>query len=119
MLRTPVSLAVLHAVALFGICLGLSGLSVGLGTLYPNFAEDNPSKIVAGFGGTLNLVLSLGFVLAVIAVQAVSGFVGGEGAYVETSGWVVGGMAAIVALSLAACLLPMALALRAIRRLEI
>jgi len=119
MLRTPVSLAVLHAVALFGICLGLSGLSVGMGTLYPNFAEDNPSKIVAGFGGTLNLVLSLGFVLAVIAVQAISGFVGREGGAAQPSTWVVGGMVAIVALSLAACLLPMGLALRAIRRLEI
>lgn len=52
MLRTPPAIAVLHAVTLFGICLGLSGLSVGLGALYPNFSEDNPSKIVSGFGGT-------------------------------------------------------------------
>jgi len=122
MLRTPVSLAALHAVALFGICLGLSGLSVGLGTLYPNFAEDNPSKIVAGFGGTLNLVLSLGFVLTVIAVQAVPGFVllrEGGAASPEASTWVVGTMAAIIVVSVTACLVPMALALRAIRKLEI
>jgi len=26
--------------------LGLSGLAVGLGAVYPNFSEDNPSKIV-------------------------------------------------------------------------
>lgn len=122
MLRTPVSLAALHAVALFGICLGLSGLSVGLGTLYPNFAEDNPSKIVAGFGGTLNLVMSLGFVLAVIAVQAVPGFVllrEGGGASPDAPLWVVGSMAAIMVVSLTACLAPMALALKAIRKLEI
>ena len=122
MLKTPVSLAALHAVALFGICLGLSGLSVGLGTLYPNFAEDNPSKIVAGFGGTLNLVMSLGFVLTVIAVQAVPGFVllrEGGAASPDAASWVVGTMAAILIVSVAACLIPMALALRAIRRLEI
>ncbi|HEU4339524.1 MAG TPA: hypothetical protein VFS19_05610 [Planctomycetota bacterium] len=122
MLKVPVSMAALHAVALFGICLGLSGLSVGLGTLYPNFAEDNPSKIVAGFGGTLNLVLSLGFVIAVMAVQAVPGFVllrEGGAASPDASSWVVGTMAAILALSLAACLIPMALALKAIRKLEI
>lgn len=121
MLKTPVSVAALHAVALFGICLGLSGLSVGLGTLYPNFAEDNPSKIVAGFGGTLNLVLSLGFVLAVMAVQAVPTLVRlreGGGALPDSSTWVVGTMAAILALSLAASLIPMAFALKAIRRLE-
>ena len=36
----------------------LSGLSVGLGALFPNFKEDNPSKIVSSFGGTLCLVIS-------------------------------------------------------------
>jgi ABC-2 type transport system permease protein len=122
MLKSPPSLAALHAVALFGICMGLSGLSVGLGTLYPNFAEDNPSKIVAGFGGTLNLVLSLGFVIAVIAIQAAPWFVlfreGGPAAP-DASMWVVGTMAAILVLSLAACLIPMGMALKAIRKLEI
>jgi len=122
MLKSPLSLAALHAVALFGICLGLSGLSVGLGTLYPNFAEDNPSKIVAGFGGTLNLVLSLGFVISVIAIQAAPWFVlfkEGGTASPDASTWVVGSMAAILALSLAACLIPMGMALKAIRKLEI
>ncbi len=122
MLKTPLSMAALHAVALFGICLGLSGLSVGLGTLYPNFAEDNPSKIVAGFGGTLNLVMSLAFVIAVIAIQAVPGFVlfrEGGPASPDASAWVVGTMAAILAVSLIGCLVPMAMALRAIRKLEI
>ena len=37
----------------------LSGLAVGLGALFPNFKEDNPSKIVSGFGGTLCLVVQL------------------------------------------------------------
>jgi len=44
---------------------------VGLGAIYPNLKEDNPSKIVAGFGGTLNLVLSLIFVLSIIGLEAV------------------------------------------------
>jgi ABC-2 type transport system permease protein len=122
MLKTPMTLAVLHAVALFGICLGLSGISVGLGTLYPNFTEDNPSKIVAGFGGTLNLVLSLAFVLSVILVQGAGTYLhlrmGGPGAS-EFQGWVVVSMAAIVVLSLAACFIPLALGLRSIRKLEI
>jgi len=122
MLRTPAALALLHAVALFGICLGLSGLAVGLGALYPDFREDNPSKIVSGFGGTLNLVLSLLFVLAVLTLQAVPCFlyygrwVLGPAAF----RWVVAGaMAGIGILSAAVCLVPMSLGLRAIRRLEI
>ena len=122
MLRTPLALAVLHAVSLFGICLGLSGLSVGLGAIYPNFAEDNPSKIVSGFGGTLNLVLSLIFVLLVLAAQAIPCFYyfgrwALTGAQFRTI--IVVAMAAIAAVSLAACLVPMSMALRAVRRLEI
>src|SRR5581483_2595751 len=42
----------------------LNGLAVGLGVLYPNFKEANPSKIVSGFGGTLCLVLSFVYILA-------------------------------------------------------
>ncbi|MFN3484944.1 MAG: putative ABC transporter permease subunit, partial [Planctomycetota bacterium] len=120
MLRTPVALAILHAVALFGICLGLSGLAVGLGALYPNFAEDNPSKIVSGFGGTLNLVLSLAFVLGVLAVQAVPCFfLLGRWSGTEFRVMIVLAMGVIALLSLAACLGPMSLDLRALRRLEL
>jgi ABC-2 type transport system permease protein len=121
MLRTPPALAALHAVTLFGICLGLSGLSVGLGAVYPNFAEDNPSKIVSGFGGTLNLVVSLGFVGLVLAAQAVPCFYffGRALTGFEFSGAVVLSMGGIAVLSLVACLAPMTMALRAIQRLEI
>jgi ABC-2 type transport system permease protein len=122
MLRTPLALATLHAVALFGICLGLSGLSVGLGAVYPNFAEDNPSKIVSGFGGTLNLVLSLIFVLLVLAAQAIPCFYYfGRWALTgaQFRGVIVGCMAGIAVLSLVACLAPMTLALRRVRQLEI
>jgi ABC-2 type transport system permease protein len=41
---------------------GLVGLSIGLGSLYPNFKEDNTSRIVSGFGGTLNFVIALFYV---------------------------------------------------------
>ncbi|MFM1768820.1 MAG: hypothetical protein RJA22_1349 [Verrucomicrobiota bacterium] len=48
--------------------LTLNGLSVGLGALYPNFKEDNPSKIVSGFGGTFCLVLSFLYILASVVL---------------------------------------------------
>jgi ABC-2 type transport system permease protein len=46
--------------------LSLNGLAVGLGVLFPNLREANPSKIVSGFGGTLCLVLSFLYILASI-----------------------------------------------------
>jgi ABC-2 type transport system permease protein len=48
---------------------GLAGLAVGLGALYPNFNEDNPARIVSGLGGTLNLLLSIGYITVVVAAQ--------------------------------------------------
>lgn len=48
---------------------GLAGLAVGLGTLYPTFTEDNPARIVSGMGGTLNLLVSIGYITLVVAAQ--------------------------------------------------
>lgn len=50
---------------------GLSGLAVGLGALYPTFTEDNPARIVSGMGGTLNLLLSVGYIALVVAAQII------------------------------------------------
>jgi ABC-2 type transport system permease protein len=48
----------------------LNGLAVGLGALYPNLKEDNPSKIVSGFGGTFCLVLSFLYILGSVVLLA-------------------------------------------------
>lgn len=36
----------------------------------PSFRETDPSKIAAGFGGTLNLVTGLGYLILVIVLMA-------------------------------------------------
>ena len=53
---------------------GLVGLSIGLGTVYPNFKEDNSAKIVSGFGGTLNFIIALLYVSFIIILFAVPYF---------------------------------------------
>jgi ABC-2 type transport system permease protein len=70
MLGMPWQVIVVHAVTIGVVALGLSGLSVGLGALMPNFRETDPSKIAVGFGGTLNLVAGLLFLLIVVAAMA-------------------------------------------------
>jgi ABC-2 type transport system permease protein len=52
---------------------GLCGLAVGLGALFPNLKEDNPSKIVSGFGGTLCLVISFVYIVLYVTLVAVPG----------------------------------------------
>ncbi len=48
----------------------LSGLAVGLGALFPDFKEDNPARIVSGFGGTTNFLIGLAYVAAMTALIA-------------------------------------------------
>ena len=52
------------------LCFGVSGISVGLGARFPDMRETDPSKIAAGFGGTLNLVASLLFIFVVLGIIA-------------------------------------------------
>jgi ABC-2 type transport system permease protein len=60
-----------HQVTCVLLCLGLSGIAVGLGARFPNFREQSPSRIAAGFGGTLNLVVSTLYILVVVLLTAV------------------------------------------------
>jgi len=48
------------------ISFAVSGLSVGLGAVFLNLKQSNPMAIVSGFGGTINLFMSLVFMLAAI-----------------------------------------------------
>ena len=62
MLELPAAWATLNTLLCFGICVGLSGLSVGLGARFPVLGQRNPARIAAGFGGTVNLIASMLFV---------------------------------------------------------
>lgn len=70
MLGMPIGVILIHQVTAVVLAAGLSGISVGLGAIMPNFRESDPSKIAVGFGGTLNLVAGLGFLLVTLLVMA-------------------------------------------------
>lgn len=122
MLKIPLILIILHIVTILGICIGLSGLSVGLGALYPNLREDNPSKIISGFGGTLNLVLSLGFVILIIGLQFIpcyyhfNRFRITEDVFAQ---YIILSIIGIITISVIVCAIPMLVGIRAIKRMEV
>jgi ABC-2 type transport system permease protein len=66
-LGLPRDWAWLHIVTCAGVCLGLSGLSIGLGARFPVLAQRNPARIASGLGGTLNLIVSMVFVCLQLA----------------------------------------------------
>ncbi len=103
----------------------LSSLSVGLGVIYPNFKEDNPAKIVSGFGGTLCLVLTFIYVVICIACLAVPSQMAITDKYVEIAGesffTVIRGIGMIIVILISAVTIsfPMSLALKKAAKLEL
>jgi len=91
----------------------LNGLAVGLGVLYPNLKEANPSKIVSGFGGTLCLVLSFLYILASVLVLAF----GTTGLHDHAS-WAAASVFVFVLLSFLIGWLPLKLGLRHLKNFE-
>ncbi len=70
MLKLPWDRTVYFAEAVLVMTFAMNGLAVGLGVLYPNFKEDNPSKIVSGFGGSFCLVLSFLYIIGSVVLLA-------------------------------------------------
>lgn len=132
MLGLPGPLIALHEYCCLLLCLGLSGIAVGLGARMPELRESSPSKIASGFGGTLCLVLSSLFIMVVVVVAAIpmhlfllartlgptviapDGLLAWAGGPMGTAA----SLACVTAVSLAATGVPLALGLSAFRRLE-
>ncbi len=121
MLRLPWQIVVLHMATVMLVCAGLSGIAVGLGATYPNLKEDNPSKIVSGFGGTLCLVASLLFISLVIAVEVVPChlyFVRQMIGLASFGWWLALSLLIVLAAGVLAAALPMYVGIRAFSRME-
>jgi ABC-2 type transport system permease protein len=130
MLGMPGWIIGLHALTVLVLALGLSGLSVGLGAWMPNFRESDPSKIAVGFGGTLNLVAGLLYLLLILVLMSVPAHlhyaVSDLSADQRTDAsfgaitfwWLAIGLGVGLALGAAAVVLPLRLGVRSLRRME-
>ena len=117
MLHLPWKQVAFFAAAIALMSASLSGLAVGLGALFPNFKEDNPSKIVSGFGGTLCLVVSFIYIalfVALVALPDVHRVVKIPFPLVEVAPYVLA-----VLLSLAVLFFPLLSATKRVKNLEI
>jgi ABC-2 type transport system permease protein len=130
LLAAAFSCAVLHVppdvrrvtlVVVLATAFALSGLAVGLGAIFPELREDNPSRIVAGFGGTLDFLLGLGHVTVTVLLVGAPRVLEALGRIdaAERRSWETAGLAAACALALAVGMLPLALGARSFGRREI
>jgi ABC-2 type transport system permease protein len=129
MLRMGPGMTALHMGMVAVLCFGLSGISVGLGARLPNLKESDPSKIAAGFGGTLNLLVSLFFIFAVVTALALpchlyfAGLEAGEWGSLALSAtrfrfWLTVAIAVSLALGVAGTLIPLRIGVKAFQRME-
>ena len=90
---------------------------MGLGALFPNFKEDNPCKIVSGFGGTLCLVISFIYITLFVALVALPDM----RRVTKLAFWLPDALlqGAAVVLSLGVLLIPMVTAWQRVKNLEI
>jgi len=97
MLKLPPDVVGFQALAMTALAMGLSAGALGLGARFADFNEDNPGKLVAGYGGNLNLLASLAFSTLIILGTALpitqkgiwwSWLVGGTWILVITAIWV-------------------------------
>ncbi|HVX63630.1 MAG TPA: hypothetical protein VHC19_23610 [Pirellulales bacterium] len=128
MLRVSAIVIVVHVLACIVLCSGLSGIAVGLGAKMPNLRDDSPSRIAAGFGGTLNLVISTAYIAAVVLLTAVPChfyLAAAEGLNFPMHvtqerlwNWLLLGNAASVVLGVVATAGPLAIGFKSFRELE-
>ena len=133
MLKVPSEILWSHQLTCVVLCMGLSGIALGLGARLPNLREQSPSRISAGFGGTLNLVLSTLYILVVVLLTALpthfylAAHYPGVAMQINAAArpvqwwlklWLLGGTAGSVLLGALATWVPMRLGCRAFRQLE-
>jgi ABC-2 type transport system permease protein len=126
-------LIVQHEYCCLLLCLGLSGIAVGLGARMPELRESTPAKISSGFGGTLCLVISSLFIMVVVVVAALPNhlfllsralgptMIAADG-FLAWAGGPWGSAASVVVITtagLAATIVPLRAGLHAFRRLEV
>lgn len=128
MLHITPGVILMHQYGVFLLSAGLAALAVGLGASMPNFHETSPSKIAAGFGGTLNLVLSALYIILIVVLTAMpmhvyllvsseaidTTFLGS----ITLQKWVWIGAAGASLVGIAAIVAPLKIGMRSFRALE-
>jgi ABC-2 type transport system permease protein len=128
MLNIPGLIIAVHQLTCILLCMGLASIAVGLGAMMPNFRETSPSKIAAGFGGTLNLVLSALYIIVIVVLSALPSHfyvIAGNAPWRDSflnpallKLWLWVGSSVALAVGVIATVLPLRWGLRSFRRME-
>lgn len=70
LLKVSPMIMILSTVTVFCMTPGIVSLGIGFGAAYPDFSAENPMQTVTSFGGILFMILSAGYIGAVILLEA-------------------------------------------------
>ncbi len=118
-LELPRPLVIAHLIATCAICVGLCGVSIGLGARMPVFNERNPARIAGGLGGTISLLISVALVVAsLVAMGVMSAKAAATDLGTEFTTTMAMWLGSVVALNLVAAGVALALGIRHFNRVE-
>jgi ABC-2 type transport system permease protein len=122
LLKVDFYMMVLSVVTIFFITIGLTGLGVGIGAIYPKFINENPAQIATSLGGILYMICSLGYIGLTVILEARPVYVHfSEQLFFRTTGglevYVCYGLALLV--SLVVTILPIQMGISALKKLEL
>ena len=121
LLQVTPFMMVLSVATVFFMVPGIVSLGVGLGAVYPDFKSENPGQSVTSLGGLIYMTLCIGFIGAVIVLEAgpvYSIFMGGIRRFGLTGFqwlWIVASFSFVLVLCIMAVVIPMRLGERRIR----
>lgn len=70
LLQVTPFMMVLSMVTMLCVTPGVVAMGIGLGAAYGDFHAENPAESVTSFGGLLYMILCVGFILLVVALEA-------------------------------------------------
>jgi ABC-2 type transport system permease protein len=121
MLGVPPLLLASSIASVIFMGIAISGLSVGLGAVYPNTRASSPAEVISGFGGTVVLVLNMVYICVTLVLQGIPLYCHLKGLITEVTLaiYLVGSVCLIGVVSIATALITLTFARRKLEVVDI
>ena len=125
LLQVPAFMMVLGIVTVLFMTFGIVGIGIGLGAVFPRFRYENVAQIPTGFGGIAYMLVTMLFIGAVITLEASPVYrlfmsqTFQRGISAAGWAWIAISFLLVIALNLAAVILPMKTGIKRLREREI
>ena len=121
MLGVPPLLLASSIASVIFMGIAISGLSVGLGAVYPNPRASSPAEVISGFGGTVVLVLNMIYICVTLVLQGIPLYCHLKGLITEVTlaMYLVGSVCLIGVVSIATALITLTFARRKLEVMDL